>query len=79
MRKAGKVKRVLPAKVLVVGILRPLLHNRLVREVEDMLQAQQAAHQADVLGRGAHALAVQRRERLVKMPQSILSARRYSG
>ena len=61
-------ERVHTTEVLVVGVLRPLLHNRLVREVADMLQDQQAAHQADVLGRSAHALTIQRRERLVKTP-----------
>ena len=47
------------AKILVVGVLRELLHDALVRDVANMLQHYKTDHQPDRLGHASVVLTVQ--------------------
>ncbi|ERJ81204.1 hypothetical protein HMPREF0653_00104 [Prevotella disiens JCM 6334 = ATCC 29426] len=47
------------AKILVVGVLRELFHDALVRDVANMLQHYKTDHQADRLGHASVVLTVQ--------------------
>jgi len=47
------------AKILVVGVLRELFHDALVRDVANMLQHYKTHHQADRLGHASVVLTVQ--------------------
>lgn len=64
MNKTSQNLNHYPELALEESVLGPLFHHRLVRHVAHMLQDQKAAHQADVLGRAAHVLAVKRGERI---------------
>lgn len=67
-RRAGGRGRELvhAAEVLVVGVLAPLLHHRLVGDVTDMFEYQQAAHQAYWLAGAAVLVTVQWTEGFLK-------------
>ena len=47
------------AKILVIGVLRELLHDALVRDVANVLQHNKTDHQADRLGHASVVLTVQ--------------------
>lgn len=64
--RSGGGEHRLPAEVLVVGVLLELLHHRLVRYVAQVLQDDQARHQADRLRWTAVVLFEQGRKRLLE-------------
>lgn len=76
--RSTRLYRLLPAEVLIVDVLLPLLHDALVRYVAHVFQYQQPDHTAYRLGRplSAHYSPLKDSS---KTAQAILFANRYSG